>query len=135
MILLEGINDIGAFSAKASDLIQADEQIIAQVHAAGLRIYGATLTPFGGSNKQYGGDYGTAAGEKQRQLLNRWIRTSGAFDAVFDFDKALRDPRHPGPDAPEVRQRRPSAPRRRRLPEDGRHREPQGVAAVRTLED
>ena len=95
VILLEGINDIGAFSAKAADLIQADEQIIAQVHAAGIRIYGATLTPFGGSNKQYGGDYGTAAGEKQRTLLNRWIRTSGAFDAVFDFDKALRDPRHP----------------------------------------
>ena len=95
MILLEGINDIGAFSAKASNLIQADEQIIKQVHAAGLRIYGATLTPFAGSNKQYGGDYGTAAGEKQRQLLNRWIRTSGAFDAVFDFDKAVRDPRHP----------------------------------------
>jgi lysophospholipase L1-like esterase len=95
VILLEGINDIGAFSAKASDLIQADQQIIAQVHAAGLRIYGATLVPFGGSHGQYKGDYGTAAGERQRQLLNRWIRTSGAFDAVFDFDRALRDPKHP----------------------------------------
>ena len=95
VILLEGINDIGAFSTKASDLIQADQQIIAQVHAAGLRIYGATLVPFGGSHGQYKGDYGTAAGERQRQLLNRWIRTSGAFDAVFDFDRALRDPKHP----------------------------------------
>jgi lysophospholipase L1-like esterase len=95
VILLEGINDIGAFSAKASDLIQADQQIIAQVHAAGLRIYGATLVPFGGSNAQYGGDYGTPAGERQRQLLNHWIRTSGAFDAVFDFDRALRDPAQP----------------------------------------
>ncbi len=95
VILLEGINDIGAFSAKARDLIQADEQIIAQVHAAGLEIFGATLTPFGGSNAQYGGDYGTAAGEQQRQKLNRWIRTSGAFDGVFDFDKAVRDPQHP----------------------------------------
>jgi lysophospholipase L1-like esterase len=95
VILLEGINDIGAESAKASDLIQADELIIAQAHAAGLRIYGATLVPFGGSNAQYGGNYGTAAGERERQALNRWIRTSGAFDAVFDFDRALRDPKDP----------------------------------------
>jgi lysophospholipase L1-like esterase len=95
VILLEGINDIGAFSAPASDLIQADQQIIAQAHAAGLRIYGGTLVPFGGSNGQYGGDYGTPAGERQRQLLNHWIRTSGAFDAVFDFDAALRDPDQP----------------------------------------
>ncbi len=95
VILLEGINDIGASGGQADDLIQADQQIIAQAHAAGLRVYGATLTPFGGSNGQYGGQYGTAAGELQRQLLNRWIRTSGAFDAVFDFDKAIRDPSDP----------------------------------------
>ncbi|HST64496.1 MAG TPA: SGNH/GDSL hydrolase family protein [Mycobacteriales bacterium] len=95
VILLEGINDIGAFSARASDLIQADQQIIAQAHAAGLPVFGATLVPFGGSNGQYGGDYGTAAGERQRQRLNHWIRTSGAFDAVFDFDRALRDPARP----------------------------------------
>ena len=48
--------------------------------------------PFGGSNARYGGNYGTAAGERERQELNHWIRTSGAFDAVFDFDRALRDP-------------------------------------------
>jgi len=95
VILLEGINDIGASAGKAADLIQVDQQIIAQAHAAGLRVYGATLVPFGGSHPQYGGQYGTAAGELQRQLLNHWIRTSGAFDAVFDFDKAIRDPRHP----------------------------------------
>ena len=95
VILLEGINDIGAFSTPAADLIQADQQIIAQARAAGLRVYGATLVPFGGSNAQYGGDYGTPAGERQRQRLNTWIRTSGAFDAVFDFDRALRDPAHP----------------------------------------
>ena len=99
MILLEGINDIGAESATATELIQADQLIIAQAHAAGLRIYGATLVPFGGSNAQYGGNYGTAAGERQRQKLNHWIRTSGAFDAVFDFDRALRDPTRPEPAA------------------------------------
>lgn len=95
VILLEGINDIGASGATADDLIQVDQQIIAQADAAGLRVYGATLTPFGGSNVQYGGQYGTPEGELQRQLLNNWIRTSGAFDGVFDFDKAIRDPSDP----------------------------------------
>ena len=95
VILLEGINDIGAEAATATSLIQADQLIIAQAHAAGLRIYGATLVPFGGSNTRYGGNYGTSAGERQRQALNHWIRTSGAFDAVFDFDRALRDPKDP----------------------------------------
>jgi lysophospholipase L1-like esterase len=95
VILLEGINDIGATAGRAADLIQVDQQIIAQAHAAGLRVYGATLVPFAGSHEQYGGEYGTAAGERERQLLNRWIRTGGAFDAVFDFDRALRDPSHP----------------------------------------
>jgi lysophospholipase L1-like esterase len=51
--------------------------------------------PFGGSHEQYHGNYGTAAGELQRQALNHWIRTGGAFDAVFDFDRALRDPKDP----------------------------------------
>ncbi|NIZ91968.1 SGNH/GDSL hydrolase family protein [Kineococcus rubinsiae] len=95
VILVEGINDIGAEAARAEDLIQADQQIIAQARAAGLRVYGATLVPFGGSNAVYGADYGTPAGEAERQRLNAWIRTSGAFDAVFDLDVALRDPAHP----------------------------------------
>ena len=95
VILLEGINDIGDRSAKASDLIPVYEQLILAAHEAGLRIYGATLTPFGGSNAIYGGDYGTPAGEAQRQLVNAWIRTSGAFDGVIDFDKAVRDPANP----------------------------------------
>ncbi len=95
VILLEGINDIGAESARAEQLIQADQLIVAQAHAAGLRIDGATLVPFGGSNARYGGNYGTAAGERERQKLNHWIRTSGTFDAVFDFDRALRDPGDP----------------------------------------
>lgn len=95
VILLEGINDIGDRSAKASDLIPVYQQIIGQVHEAGLKIWGATLTPFGGSNPQYGGDYGTAAGEAERQKVNAWIRTSRAFDGVIDFDIAVRDPANP----------------------------------------
>ncbi|HET9957617.1 MAG TPA: SGNH/GDSL hydrolase family protein [Polyangiaceae bacterium] len=95
VILLAGINDIGDRSAKAVDLIAVDQQIIQQVHAAGLRIYGATLVPFAGSTETYGGDYGTAAGEQERLKLNQWIRSSGAFDGVVDFDRALRDPSDP----------------------------------------
>ena len=60
-----------------------------------MTIIGATLTPFGGSHAVYGGEYGTAKGERERRALNRWIRTSGAFDAVVDFDKATRDPDRP----------------------------------------
>jgi len=51
--------------------------------------------PFGGSNTRYGGNYGTATGDRERQKLNQWIRSRGAFDAVFDFDRALRDPADP----------------------------------------
>jgi lysophospholipase L1-like esterase len=95
VILLEGINDIGAEHARAEDLIGVYEQLIAQTHAAGLPIYGGTLVPFGGSNAGYGGDYGSAYGESQRQAVNAWIRTSGAFDGVIDFDAALRDSTDP----------------------------------------
>jgi lysophospholipase L1-like esterase len=95
VILLAGINDIGDRSTKAEELIAVDQQIILACHEAGLKIYGATLTPFGGSNAIYGGDYGTPAGEQERQKLNQWIRTSNAFDGVIDFDKALRDPADP----------------------------------------
>lgn len=95
VILMEGINDIGASNATAAQIIAGDEQIIAQVHAAGLKIFGGTLTPFGGSNAQYGGNYGTAYGEAQREAVNQWIRTSGAFDGVIDFDKVTRDPADP----------------------------------------
>ncbi len=95
VILLEGINDIGDKSTKADLLIAVDQQIIKACHEAGLKIYGATLTPFGGSNAVYGGDYGTPAGEAERQKLNQWIRTSHAFDGVIDFDKVLQDPADP----------------------------------------
>ena len=95
VVLMEGINDIGASDATAAQVIAIDKQIIEQAHAAGLKIYGGTLTPFGGSNAQYGGDYGTAAGEVQRQAVNAWIRTSGAFDGVIDFDKVTRDAANP----------------------------------------
>ena len=89
VILLEGVNDIGASHATADQLIQAYEQIIAQVHARGLRIFGATLTPFQGAF------YWTPAGEQTRETVNNWILTSGAFDGVIDFAKATADPSNP----------------------------------------
>ena len=95
VILLAGINDIGDVGTTADVLIAVDQQVIQACHNAGLKIYGGTLTPFGGSNAIYGGNYGTAFGEQQRQLLNQWIRTSHAFDGVVDFDLALRDPANP----------------------------------------
>jgi lysophospholipase L1-like esterase len=95
VILLEGINDIGMHGSTAEDLIDVQQQIVAEAHALGVKIYGATLLPFGGSNAEYGGEYGTAAGEAQRQAVNHWIRTSGTFDGVFDFDRSIRDPQDP----------------------------------------
>jgi lysophospholipase L1-like esterase len=93
VIVLEGINDIGQARANASpsgaDLIAAHRTLVERAHARGLRIFGATLTPFEGAN------YWTAEGEAKRQQLNEWIRTAKVYDGVFDFDAAVRDPAHP----------------------------------------
>lgn len=89
VILFEGINDIGAFHVTADQLISGYEQIIAQTHARRLRIIGATLTPVEGSV------YYSQANEATREAVNHWIRTSGAFDGVVDFDKTVRDPANP----------------------------------------
>jgi lysophospholipase L1-like esterase len=96
IIVLEGINDIG-FSAglpagagiSAARIIAGYEQLIVQAHARGVRIFGATLLPFQGAG------YYTAAGEATREAVNAWIRTSGAFDGVVDFDAAMRDAADP----------------------------------------
>jgi lysophospholipase L1-like esterase len=89
VILLEGINDIGFTLTPAAKIIAGDQTLIAAAHAAGLKIFGATITPFQGSG------YYSAAGEAERQAVNHWIRTSGAFDAVIDFDQAVRAPADP----------------------------------------
>ncbi len=101
VILLEGINNIGIPGAfglaneqvSADDIIGGHRQLIARAKERGLKIYGATLTPFEGTI--FPGYY-TAAGEAKRQAVNAWIRQSGEFDAVVDFDKAIRDPANPG---------------------------------------
>lgn len=96
MILMEGINDIGNLGRAGStstltskDLIWAYEQIIERAHASGVKVAGATLTPFEGAG------YYSERGEAVRDEVNRWIRTSGRFDAVIDFDAATRDSANP----------------------------------------
>jgi lysophospholipase L1-like esterase len=94
VILLEGINDIGhePHTFDANKIIAGMKQIVDQVHASGLKVYGGTLTPFEGTTIE---GYYTEEGEQTRQEVNRWIRTGGYFDGVIDFDKALRDPENP----------------------------------------
>jgi lysophospholipase L1-like esterase len=94
-IFLEGTNDIGAEGATARQLIAAHRQVIAQLHAQGIAVMGATLTPFGGSHDRFDGEYGTARGDRERRALNHWIRTSGEYDAIVDFDRVTRDPANP----------------------------------------
>jgi lysophospholipase L1-like esterase len=96
VVLMEGINDINrAFNpqygerANAEDLIGAYKQLILRAHAKGLRIHGATLTPQSGYRSH------SPQTEAIRQAVNAWIRTSGAFDGVIDFDAAVRDPAKP----------------------------------------
>jgi lysophospholipase L1-like esterase len=93
VIVMEGINDIGIGRSNptpsAADLIAGHKQLIERAHARGLKIYGATLTPFEGA------PYYTQEGEAKRTALNEWIRTSHAYDGVVDFDMVTRDPTAP----------------------------------------
>jgi lysophospholipase L1-like esterase len=92
VIVFEGVNDICGPSGgqqAAQNLIAAYGQLIDQAHARGIRVYGATLTPIGGSH------YDSADHEAARQAVNSWIRGSGRFDAVIDLDVAVRDPANP----------------------------------------
>jgi lysophospholipase L1-like esterase len=95
VMVLEGINDIGHGSLRPAEMVTADEliaghkQIIERAHTHGLKAIGCTLTPFEGAY------YASENGEAVREALNTWIRTSGAYDAVVDFEAATRDPNHP----------------------------------------
>jgi lysophospholipase L1-like esterase len=92
VIAFEGINDIQGNQPNppsVDDLIVAHRQLIDRAHARGLTIYGGTLTPFEGAAAF------TPEKEQKRQALNRWIRTSGMYDAVIDFEAAVRDPAQP----------------------------------------
>jgi lysophospholipase L1-like esterase len=92
LIVLEGVYDIGAcretcdLESIASEIVGAYRQIIVRAHSQKTKVYGATITPFGRSF------YASPGAERARQTVNQWIRTSGQFDAVIDFDAAARDP-------------------------------------------
>jgi lysophospholipase L1-like esterase len=93
VILLEGVNDIG-FGATADQIISADKQIIAQAHARGLKIFGATITPFAGSIID------NPTNLQTRNTVNKWIMTSHAFDGTIDFASAVAAPGNPDAMAP-----------------------------------
>lgn len=108
LIVLLGINDIGfarvrmpgakgaeakegpfaAQAVSADEMIVGLQQIIGRARAHGIKVFGATLTPFEGTNVY------DESGEAIRQAVNKWIRSTDAFDAIIDFDKAIRDPGH-----------------------------------------
>lgn len=88
VLLLEGVNDIGAGSS-AAEIIQGYRQLVTRVQTAGRCVVGGTILPFGGSV------YVDPSGDKVRREVNEFIRTSGLFDAVADFDAAVRDPQDP----------------------------------------
>jgi len=89
LILHEGINDLGADVA-AEDLIATYKEIIRRTRERSISIIGATIMPFAGSF------YDKPERERERQAVNRWIRNSGEFDGVIDFDMISRDPEAPG---------------------------------------
>jgi GDSL-like lipase/acylhydrolase family protein len=102
LMILEGINDIGMLArndevpraehdALVHRIIGAYQQMIARAHTHNIKVLGATIMPFTGSNYYHPGP----ASEADRQAINEWIRTSGHFDAVIDFDQITRDPAHP----------------------------------------
>jgi lysophospholipase L1-like esterase len=94
VILLEGINDIGHHGPEmtAARITQGYKHIVDRLHRKGLRVIGGTLTPFG--NTTIAGYYSPDK-EATREAVNEFIRTSGLFDGVIDFDKAIADPNHP----------------------------------------
>ena len=97
LIILESINDIGhaADPAKPYDIVTADDliagitQLVERAHMHGIKVFGATLTPYSGAK------YMSPAGELMRQAVNRYIRTDKMFDGVIDFDLATQDKANP----------------------------------------
>jgi lysophospholipase L1-like esterase len=98
LVIMESINDIGHATdpTKPYDVVTAEEliaglsQLATRAHTHGIKVFGATLTPFVGAK------YQSPAGEEMRQAINKWIRTTNQLDGVIDFDKVTTDATHPG---------------------------------------
>ena len=106
VVVLEGINDVGLAlndlglprsesRPTAEEIIFGHQQLIARAKSHGLSIYGATFLPFEGTSLAVIPNYWSADGEATRQAINDWIRTSGAYDGVVDFEAAVRNPDAP----------------------------------------
>jgi lysophospholipase L1-like esterase len=93
VIILEGINDLGGGGATAAQVIDGYREIVRRVHARGIKIVGATLTPSAGTAF---GLYGTPETDAKRRTINDFIRNSGTFDGVADFSAVTEDPANPG---------------------------------------
>jgi lysophospholipase L1-like esterase len=102
IIVLEGINDVSELlrfgevsperhSLQVHNILASYRQIILRAHSHGIKVVGATLLPCMGSGRLHG----QLTSEADRRAVNEWIRTSGSFDAIVDFDKATRDPSQP----------------------------------------
>jgi lysophospholipase L1-like esterase len=97
LIIMESINDIGHAQdpnrpydvVSVEDLIAGLSQLATRAHTHGIKVIGATLTPYVGAK------YSSPAGETMREALNQWIRTTNQLDGVVDFDKVTRDPAKP----------------------------------------
>ena len=87
-----GHPEFAAEAVSAADIIVGLHQLTLRAHAQGVKVLGATITPFGSSAVP---GVVTPENEAKRQAVNRWIRTGGAFDGVVDFDAAVRDPANP----------------------------------------
>ena len=101
VVILESINDIGHATrstpddiVSADDLIQGLAQMAERAHLHGIKVYGATLTPYKGAGYAY------PPGEAMRAAINHWIRTTNQLDGFIDFDKATQDPANPEAFAP-----------------------------------
>ena len=102
LIMFEGVNDLGGLArnsevsqsehtTRARRVVAAYEQVIARAHSHGIRVIGATITPYVGSDYYHPGPLS----EADREWVNEWIRAPGHFDAVIDFDAVVRDQRQP----------------------------------------
>jgi lysophospholipase L1-like esterase len=97
LVILESINDIGHAMdpTKPYDVVSADDliaglrQLATRAHTHGIKVYGATLTPYVGAK------YASPAGEAMREAVNKWIRNNNVLDGYIDFDKATQDPANP----------------------------------------
>jgi len=92
IILFEAVNDLGYARngvQTAERIIEVYKKIIDEAHQKGIRVFGATITPFKGNN-YYSEDH-----EKGRSTINTWIRTTELLDGVIDFDQAVRNPQDP----------------------------------------